>query len=78
MCELFGISSARKVDCSDLLNTFFSHAAEHPADWEPAPLNTLLAFRYGKLAFNGKNHGNEYIKMEAGEIPQPAQGAGGN
>lgn len=48
------------------------------ADWEPAPLNTLLAFRYGKLAFAGKNHGNEYIKMEAGEIPQPAQSAGGN
>lgn len=48
------------------------------ADWEPAPLNTLLAFRHGKLAFTGKNHGNEYIKVEAGEIPQPAQGAGGN
>lgn len=46
--------------------------------WEPAPLNTLLAFRHGEQAFTGKNHGNEYIKLEAGEIPPPAQGAGGN
>ncbi|MGM9605488.1 MAG: class II glutamine amidotransferase [Faecousia sp.] len=42
------------------------------ADWEPAPLNTLLAFRHGKLVFTGKNHGNEYIKVEAEKIPQPA------
>lgn len=34
------------------------------ADWEPVPLNTLLAFRYGKLVYTGKNHGNEYIKVE--------------
>ena len=48
------------------------------ADWEPAPLNTLLAFRHGKPAFTGKAHGNEYIKVEAGEVPQPDQGAGGD
>lgn len=33
MCELLGISSARKVDCNDLLNPFFSHASEHPDGW---------------------------------------------
>lgn len=33
MCELFGVSSARKISCNDLLREFFSHASEHPDGW---------------------------------------------
>lgn len=33
MCELLGISSAKKRNCNDLLNQFFSHASEHPDGW---------------------------------------------
>lgn len=33
MCELFGVSSAQKICCNDLLREFFSHASEHPDGW---------------------------------------------
>lgn len=33
MCELFGISSARKVPVNDLLREFFSHSNKHPNGW---------------------------------------------
>lgn len=46
--------------------------------WEPVPLNTLLAFRRGGLAYTGQNHGNEYVKVEESEIPQTTHEAGGN
>lgn len=35
--------------------------------WESAPLNTLLVFRQGVLVYTGKDHGNEYIKVESDE-----------
>lgn len=40
MCELFGISSAEKVKCNEMLHEFFSHGNEHPHGWG-------LAFFYG-------------------------------
>lgn len=40
MCELFGISSAVKVQPNDLLKTFFSHSDKNPNGWG-------LAFFYG-------------------------------
>lgn len=46
--------------------------------WEPVPLNTLMAFRRGGLAYTGQNHGNEYVKAEEREIPQSTHEAGGN
>lgn len=33
MCELFGISSAKKVKCNDVLRTFFSHGVDNPDGW---------------------------------------------
>ncbi len=33
MCELFGLSSAEKVDVSELLRIFFSHSVYHPHGW---------------------------------------------
>lgn len=33
MCELFGISSAVKIPCNELLRAFYSHGAEHPDGW---------------------------------------------
>jgi len=33
MCELFGISSAKKVKCNDILRTFFSHGVDNPDGW---------------------------------------------
>ena len=30
-------------------------------EWEPLPMNTLLAFRKGKQKFTGTDHGNEFI-----------------
>lgn len=32
--------------------------------WQLVPLNTLLAFEAGELAFKGDNHGNEYFFSE--------------
>lgn len=31
-------------------------------NWQPVPFTTLIAFRDGKLAKTGTNHGNEYIE----------------
>ena len=33
-------------------------------DWKNLPLNTLFAFRNGKLAFSGTNHKNEFFDNE--------------
>lgn len=33
-------------------------------DWKKLPLNTLFAFRNGKLAFSGTNHKNEFFDNE--------------
>ena len=33
MCELFGISSSRKIPVNDLLREFFSHSDKHPNGW---------------------------------------------
>lgn len=30
MCELFGVSSAQKIEVTDLLKEFFSHSVKHP------------------------------------------------
>lgn len=33
MCELFGVSSRRKIDVTDLLKEFFSHSVTHVNGW---------------------------------------------
>ena len=33
MCELFGLNSAEKVNCNELLGTFFSHGETNPDGW---------------------------------------------
>ena len=33
MCELFGVSSAKRVQVNDLLREFFSHSEKHPNGW---------------------------------------------
>ena len=33
MCELFGVSSRRKIEVNDLLREFFSHSVRHPNGW---------------------------------------------
>lgn len=33
MCELFGVSAARKIKVNDWLREFFSHGVEHPHGW---------------------------------------------
>ena len=33
MCELLGFSSAKKIDISDYLRTFFSHSNKNPHGW---------------------------------------------
>lgn len=40
MCELFGLSSAKKIQLNALLREFFSHGMEHPHGWG-------MAFFYG-------------------------------
>lgn len=33
MCELFGISSADKIKCNEILQEFFSHGVDNPDGW---------------------------------------------
>lgn len=33
-------------------------------EWRPVPFTRLLAYKDGKLAFEGTNHGNEYVDSE--------------
>lgn len=40
MCELFGVSAARKIKVNDWLREFFSHGVDHPHGWG-------MAFFYG-------------------------------
>lgn len=40
MCELFGLSSAKKIQLNSMLKEFFSHGVEHPHGWG-------IAFFYG-------------------------------
>lgn len=39
------------------------------ASWMEVPLNTLLAYRQGKLVYTGKPHSHEYVKPDDGEPP---------
>jgi glutamine amidotransferase len=39
-------------------------------DWEPVPLNTLLAYRRGTLLYEGAPHEHEYIKQITEEAEQ--------
>lgn len=39
MCELFGVSSARKVKCNEMLQEFFRHGADNPDGWGIAALH---------------------------------------
>lgn len=32
--------------------------------WQPVPFTRLLAYKDGKLVFEGTNHGNEYVDRE--------------
>lgn len=43
---------------------FFSTQPLSDEDWEPVPFTRLLAYKDGKLVFEGTNHGNEYIDNE--------------
>lgn len=44
MCELFGVSAARKVLVNDLLREFFSHSVRHPNGWG------LATFHHGAVS----------------------------
>lgn len=48
----------RKKEGSGML---FSTRPLGRAEWEPLPMNTLLAYRDGKPAFSGTDHGNEFV-----------------
>jgi hypothetical protein len=39
-------------------------------DWEPVPLNTLLAYCRGTLLYEGEPHEHEYIKQITEEAEQ--------
>ena len=41
MCELFGLNSAEKVNCNELLGTFFSHGETNPDGWGLALLTAI-------------------------------------
>lgn len=44
--------------------TLFSTQPLTEENWKDVPFTTLLAYKDGKLAFTGTNHGNEYIDNE--------------
>ena len=43
----------------------FSTLPLNDGEWKHVPLNTLLAYKDGKLVYKGKKHENEYIETEA-------------
>lgn len=53
MCELFGISSPKKLLLNDMLWEFFSHSVEHPHGWG-------MAFFYGNAVSLEKQPENAY------------------
>ena len=60
MCELFGVSSKKKLLLNDLLREFFSHGVEHPHGWG-------MAFFYGNAESLEKQPENscksDYLKQ---------------
>lgn len=60
MCELFGVSSGKKLELNELLSEFFSHGVEHPNGWG-------MAFFYGNAVSLEKqpeaSHKSAYIKQ---------------
>ena len=60
MCELFGVTSAEKLTCNDLLREFFSHGTEHPHGWG-------MAFFYGNAVSLEKqpeaSYKSDYLKQ---------------
>lgn len=60
MCELFGVSSQRKLELNELLWEFFSHGVNHPNGWG-------MAFFYGKAVSLEKqpesSHKSVYLKQ---------------
>ncbi|MCD7957699.1 MAG: class II glutamine amidotransferase [Lachnospiraceae bacterium] len=42
----------------------FSTQPLGPGGWEPVPMTTLLAYKDGRLAFKGTNHGETYLDNE--------------
>ncbi|MCH5267971.1 MAG: class II glutamine amidotransferase [Lachnospiraceae bacterium] len=60
MCELFGVTSAEKIECNDLLREFFSHGTEHPHGWG-------MAFFYGNAVSLEKqpeaSYKSDYLKQ---------------
>ncbi|MDE6530042.1 MAG: class II glutamine amidotransferase [Lachnospiraceae bacterium] len=60
MCELFGVSSQRKLELNELLWEFFSHGVNHPNGWG-------MAFFYGNAVSLEKqpesSHKSVYLKQ---------------
>ena len=60
MCELFGVSSMKKLELNDLLLKFFSHGVDHPNGWG-------MAFFYGNAVSLEKqpeaSHKSIYLKQ---------------
>lgn len=60
MCELFGVSSAEKLEVNDLLRKFFSHGVDHPHGWG-------MAFFYGNAVSLEKqpepSYASRYLKQ---------------
>lgn len=59
MCELFGVSSGKKLILNELLSEFFSHGREHPNGWG-------MAFFYGNAVSLEKqpeaSHKSDYLR----------------
>lgn len=59
MCELFGVSSGKKLILNELLSEFFSHGREHPNGWG-------MAFFYGNAVSLEKqpeaSHKSAYLR----------------
>lgn len=60
MCELFGVTSRKKLELNELLLRFFSHGTEHPNGWG-------MAFFYGNAVSLEKqpeaSHKSDYLKQ---------------
>ena len=60
MCELFGVTSDKKIRLNELLSAFFSHGSEHPNGWG-------MAFFYGNAVSLEKEpeaaHKSGYLKQ---------------
>ncbi|MDE6209218.1 MAG: class II glutamine amidotransferase [Lachnospiraceae bacterium] len=60
MCELFGVTSGRKIQLNELLSELFSHGIEHPNGWG-------MAFFYDNAVSLEKqpeaSHKSDYLKQ---------------